>query len=65
LSNVQAADILGRLDTSRLTQLVAAHLSEKHNTPALARAALAEVMGCATDWVSIADQQTGFDWRDV
>lgn len=65
LSNAQAADILGRLDTSKLTQLVAAHLSEKHNTPALAQAALAEVMSCAQEWVSIADQQTGFDWRDV
>ncbi len=65
LSNVQAADILGRIDTSKLTQLVAAHLSEKHNTSALAQAALADVMGCSADWVSIADQQTGFAWRDV
>lgn len=65
LSNVQAADILGRLDTSKLTQLVAAHLSEKHNTPSLAQAALAEVLGCTPEWVSVADQQAGFDWRDV
>ncbi len=65
LSNVQAADILGRIDTSKLTQLVAAHLSEKHNTPALAQTALAEVMGCAAEWVAVADQRTGFDWRDV
>jgi phosphoribosyl 1,2-cyclic phosphodiesterase len=65
LSNVQAADILRRLDTSKLTQLVAAHLSEKHNTPSLAQAALAEVLGCETDWVNVADQQAGFDWRDV
>ena len=65
LSNVQAADILSRIDTSKLTQLVAAHLSEKHNTPALAQAALAGVMGCSADWVSIADQQKGFAWRDV
>ncbi len=65
LSNPQAAGILGRIDTSKLTQLVAAHLSEKHNTPALAQAALAEVMGCSHGWVSIANQQAGFDWRDV
>jgi len=65
LSNVQAADILGRLDNSKLTQLVAAHLSEKHNTPVLAQAALAEVLGCAPEWVNVADQQMGFDWRDV
>ncbi len=65
LSNVQAADILSRLDNSKLTQLVAAHLSEKHNTPSLAQEALAEVLGCATDWISVADQQAGYDWRDV
>lgn len=65
LSNVQAADILSRLDTSKLTQLVAAHLSEKHNTPSLAQVALAEVLGCAPEWVHVADQQAGFDWRDV
>jgi phosphoribosyl 1,2-cyclic phosphodiesterase len=65
LSNAQAADILGRLDTTKLTQLIAAHLSEKHNTPPLAQAALAAVMGCSLDWISVADQQAGFDWRDV
>lgn len=65
LSNAQAADILGRLDTTKLTQLIAAHLSEKHNTPPLAQAALAEVMGCSLDWISVADQQFGLAWRDV
>jgi len=65
LSNLQAADILGRLDNSKLTQLIAAHLSEKHNTPALAQATLAEVLGCTPDWISVADQQAGFEWRDV
>ena len=65
LSNVQAADILSRIDTSKLTQLIAAHLSEKHNTPSLAQAALAEVLGCETDWINVADQQKGLDWRDV
>jgi len=65
LSNVQAASILAQLDNSKLTQLVAAHLSEKHNTPALAQAALAEVIGCSLDWVSVADQKAGLEWRDV
>ncbi|NOX75194.1 MAG: MBL fold metallo-hydrolase [Gammaproteobacteria bacterium] len=65
LSNRQAADILRDLDSSKLTQLVAAHLSEKHNTPTLAQTTLAEVMGCDADWVAVADQQTGLDWRDV
>ncbi|HEC19399.1 MAG TPA: MBL fold metallo-hydrolase [Gammaproteobacteria bacterium] len=65
LSNGQAADILQRIDTSKLTHLVAVHLSEKHNTPALAQSALAHALGCAHDWITVADQQTGFAWRDV
>ena len=65
LSNAQAATILERLDKTQLTQLVAAHLSEKHNTPSLARQALAEVLGCAPDWIAVAQQDTGLEWRDV
>ena len=65
LNNMQAADILSRLDTSKLNCLVAAHLSEKHNTPSMAQQALADALGCETDWISVAYQQTGLDWRDV
>ncbi|WP_455198014.1 MBL fold metallo-hydrolase [Kaarinaea lacus] len=65
LSNRQAADILSRLDTTNLNCIVAAHLSEKHNTPAMAQQALAEALNCETDWISVANQQTGLDWRDV
>jgi phosphoribosyl 1,2-cyclic phosphodiesterase len=65
LSNAQAAAILGRLDNRRLRQVVAAHLSEKHNTPALARAALALALGCEDDWVQVADQDQGLGWREV
>lgn len=65
LSNVQAAGILQRLDTSRLKHLVAAHLSEKHNTPSLARMALAEALDCEADWVHVATQDEGLDWRAV
>lgn len=65
LSNAQAADILSRLDTSKLSCLVAAHLSEKHNTPSMAREALANVLGCEQDWISVASQLDGFDWHEV
>jgi hypothetical protein len=27
------------------------------------RAALAGALGCAPDWIGIADQAQGFDWR--
>jgi phosphoribosyl 1,2-cyclic phosphodiesterase len=63
LDNEAAAEILSRIDTSRLAHVVAAHLSQQNNTPELARAALASALGCPTDWIGIADQANGFDWR--
>jgi phosphoribosyl 1,2-cyclic phosphodiesterase len=63
LDNAAAAALLAQLDTSRLQHLVAAHLSEHNNTPLLAQQALAAVLGCAADWIGIADQEAGFDWR--
>lgn len=65
LSNTQAADLLRSLDKQWLQHLVAAHLSEKNNTQALARAALAEAMDCDEDWIGVADQDTGLDWREM
>lgn len=65
LSNDQAADLLRSIDKQWLQHLVAAHLSEKNNTPTLARAALAEAMDCDLDWIGIADQEMGFEWREI
>lgn len=65
LSNLQATALLAQLDVSRLQHLVAAHLSEHNNTPELARAALAEAAGCEPDWIAVADQDEGLDWREV
>lgn len=65
LDNAAAAALLAQLDCSRLQHLIAAHLSEHNNTPAHARAALAAVMGCAPEWIGVADQETGFDWREL
>jgi hypothetical protein len=56
---------LRSIDKQWLQHLVAAHLSEKNNTPALARAALAEAMDCDEDWIGIADQEMGFEWREI
>jgi phosphoribosyl 1,2-cyclic phosphodiesterase len=63
LDNQGAAALLGAIDTSKLQHIVAAHLSRQNNTPDLARAALAGALGCAPDWIGIADQAQGFDWR--
>jgi phosphoribosyl 1,2-cyclic phosphodiesterase len=65
LSNAQAAALLGRLECGRLQHLVAAHLSEKNNTPALARAALSEALDCAEEWIATAHQERGLDWRQI
>jgi phosphoribosyl 1,2-cyclic phosphodiesterase len=65
LDNDSSSKLLGRLDQSRLQHVVAAHLSEKNNRPELARSALSTAMGCEESWVEIADQATGFGWRQL
>jgi phosphoribosyl 1,2-cyclic phosphodiesterase len=65
LSNDQAASLLGQLDCTRLQTLVAAHLSEKNNTPDHARRALAASLGCEEEWVIVADQEAGFPWQAI
>lgn len=65
LDNAAAARLLASLDNSRLQHLIAAHLSEKNNTPELARAALSGALNCEPEWIGVADQQTGFGWRQV
>jgi len=63
LSNLQAADLLRRLDRRRLQLVAAAHLSRRNNHPRLAQAALATVVGCADDDVLVADQDNGLPWQ--
>jgi phosphoribosyl 1,2-cyclic phosphodiesterase len=65
LSNAQAAQLLARVDCSRLQHLVAMHLSEKNNTPALARQALSATLDCDPEWIGIADQNNGLTWRTI
>lgn len=65
LENAQAAALLARVAHTGLRHVLAAHLSAQNNTPALARAALAAVLGCSEDWIGIADQELGFDWRSL
>jgi len=65
LDNEAARALLAALDRSRLKHVIAAHLSQKNNTPELARAALAAALGCAAGWVSVATQEEGFGWRDL
>ena len=65
LENTESANILAKLDNHKLQHILAAHLSAKNNSPALAKAALSNVLNCAADWVGLADQAMGFDWREL
>lgn len=65
LDNAAAAELLGRLDHRRLRHVIAAHLSEENNRPALAQEALAAVLGCDPGWIGVAGQEHGFDWRQI
>lgn len=65
LDNASAAELLARLDCTSLQHIAAAHLSENNNTPALARVALSEVLGCAPSWIEVIDQDQGLPWHDL
>jgi phosphoribosyl 1,2-cyclic phosphodiesterase len=65
LCNADAGRLVEALDRGRLRHLIAAHLSQQNNTPALAVAALAMAAGCEDEWIGVAAQEAGFAWRDA
>ena len=65
LDNRESERLLAALDRSRLKHVIGAHLSQHNNTPQLARACLARAMGCSEDWIGLATQDEGFDWRSL
>jgi phosphoribosyl 1,2-cyclic phosphodiesterase len=65
LDNLSAAKILSKIDTSNLQHIVAAHLSEKNNAPSLAVKALSDSLQCTENWIGVASQELGFDWREI
>jgi len=64
LANDAAAAIAQAVLAHGLKRVVAAHLSEQNNRPALARAALATSLGDSVE-VHVADGATGSDWLDA
>ncbi len=65
LANEQAQTLLQQLDLANLQHIVGVHISEKNNHPDLAAQALCAGVGCERDWIRIAEQDTGFDWREL
>ncbi len=62
LDNAAAGRLLSGLDNRRLRHVVAAHLSQQNNRPALARKALAWALGCEEDEILVASQDDGCSW---
>ena len=65
LCNADSGRLVAALDRGKLRHLIAAHLSQQNNTPALAIAALARAAGCEDEWIGVATQDAGFAWRDA
>jgi len=65
LDNREAARLLASLERSKLKHVIGAHLSQQNNKPELARDALAAAVNCSPDWIGLATQDDGFDWREA
>lgn len=65
LNNTQSAALLSRIDTSKMQHIIAAHLSEKHNSPDIVSDEISRTLGCEDTWITFADQDDGLSWRQV
>lgn len=65
LNNHQAANLVAELGWENLQHLVLAHLSSKNNLPQLARQCFVDTLGCDPDWLQVANQDCGLDWREI
>jgi phosphoribosyl 1,2-cyclic phosphodiesterase len=65
LNNGQAAAILAAIEHARLQYLVAAHLSEKNNTPALAAGRLCEAVPSIESRLSLLLQDQASGWLEI
>ena len=65
LNNHQAARLVSELGWENLQHLVLAHLSSKNNLPHLARQCFVDTLGCDPDWLQVANQEHGLDWREI
>ncbi len=65
LSNAQSATLLECIQHPGLNLVLAAHLSERNNSPDLVRQAVCPVLGCAPDELPVADPLHGSAWWTV
>lgn len=62
LANAQSSSIAGAVLHSGLKHVVAAHLSQQNNLPALVKSCLTEALSCHADDITIATQNDGCPW---
>lgn len=65
LSNDQSAGLLNTINTAKLQHIVAMHISEKNNAPEKVTPLFADALACTEEWIGVASQEYGFDWRDI
>jgi phosphoribosyl 1,2-cyclic phosphodiesterase len=65
LANEAAADLLQQVMHADLHHVIAAHLSERNNTPELARESLCRVLGCQASDIEVASPNHGTPWFTV
>lgn len=63
LSNLQSLDLLHRIDTDKLVCLIAAHISEKNNAPAIVETLIRQLDNVPMP--VLANQDAGFDWITI
>ena len=65
LANEAAADLLQQVAHADLKHVIAAHLSERNNSPELARECLRQVLGCQASDIEVASPNSGTPWITV
>ena len=65
LANPASADLLARIAHPGLSCVVAAHLSERNNTPELAREHLSQALKCSRSEIEVATPDSGTVWFKV
>lgn len=63
LANHQTAALLQAMPKGKLKGLIATHISEKNNCPALVKETLAPALDWPQEWIQCATQDNGFDWQ--
>jgi phosphoribosyl 1,2-cyclic phosphodiesterase len=65
LNNGQAVQLLENLDRRALQHLIAGHISEKNNSPAHVREAVAHRLPAEAAALALAPQEQGLGWHDI